>query len=165
MAARPAVLAPLRHRSFRLLWIGMSTSLLGDGILLVALAWQVYTMFGVPAAMSAVGVALSAPQVATLLFGGVAGDRFDRRRLMLASDAVRGLALAGLAALALTGGLRLWSLLALTAVYGGAAGFFGPSFDALVPALVPAEELVGANAIDQFIRPAAAQIIGPAAGG
>ena len=47
-------LAPLRHRQFRLLWTGMSASLIGDGMLLVALAWQVYDLFGVPAAMSAV---------------------------------------------------------------------------------------------------------------
>ena len=49
----------------------MSTSLIGDGILLVALAWQVYALSGAPAAMSVVGFALSLPQVATLLFGGV----------------------------------------------------------------------------------------------
>ena len=60
-------LTPLRHRQFRLLWTGMSASLIGDGMLLVALAWQVYDLFGVPAAMSAVGVALSLPQVVTLL--------------------------------------------------------------------------------------------------
>ena len=48
-------LAPLRHRDFRLLWAGMSTSLIGNGILLVALAWQVYDLSGLPAAMSAVG--------------------------------------------------------------------------------------------------------------
>ena len=82
-------LAPLRHREFRLLWTGMSTSLIGNGILLVALAWQVYELSGVPAAMSAVGVALSLPQVVTLLIGGVVSDRFDPRRVMLVSDLVR----------------------------------------------------------------------------
>src|ERR1044072_2205884 len=99
-------LAPLRNREFRLLWTGMTTSLIGNGILLVALAWQGYdpsglpaamprargapspslmgagpvlvarawrvsAVSGFPAAMSAVGVALSLPQVVTLLIGGV----------------------------------------------------------------------------------------------
>jgi MFS family permease len=159
-------LAPLKHRQFRLLWTGMSASLIGDGMLLVALAWQVYDLFGVPAAMSAVGVALSLPQVATLLLGGVVSDRFDPRRVMLVSDVVRGVVMATMAALVLTGHLSsLWMLLALTAVYGAAAGFFGPAFDALVPQLVPADDLVAANALDQFVRPAGLQIAGPALGG
>src|ERR1700755_3119741 len=109
----------------------MSGSLIGDGMLLVALAWQVYDLFGVPAAMSAVGVALSLPQVATLLLGGVISDRFDPRRVMLVSDVVRGAVMAVLAVLSLTGTLSsLWMLLVLTAIYGAAAGFFGPALAA-----------------------------------
>jgi MFS family permease len=113
-----------------------------------------------------VGVALSLPQVVTLLLGGVISDRFDPRRVMLASDLIRGLVMAGLAALSLTGTLSsLWMLLGLTAVYGAAAGFFGPAFDALVPQLVPEEDLVAANSLDQFVRPAGLQIFGPMLGG
>jgi MFS family permease len=155
----------LRHRQFRLLWTGMSASLVGDGILLVALAWQVYDLFGVPAAMSAVGVALSVPQIVTLLFGGVISDRYDPRRIMLVSDTIRGLVMAGLAALSLSGSLTLPLMLVLIGFYGAAAGFFGPAFDSLVPRLVPAPELVAANALDQFVRPAGLQILGPLLGG
>jgi MFS family permease len=159
-------LAPLGNHQFRLLWTGMSASLIGDGVLLVALAWHVYDLFGAPAAMSAVGVALSLPQVATLLLGGVISDRFDPRRVMLASDLVRGVVMATLAALSLTGRLSsLAVLLGLVAVYGAAAGFFGPAFDALVPQIVPADDLVAANALDQFVRPAGLQIFGPMLGG
>lgn len=159
-------LAPLRHRQFRLLWTGMSASLVGDGMLLVALAWFVYDHFGLPSAMSAVGVALSLPQVATLLFGGVISDRFDPRRVMLVSDLVRGAVMAGVAALAISGTLTsLWTLLGLIVVYGAAAGFFGPAFDALVPRIVPESDLVAANSLDQFVRPAGLQIFGPMLGG
>jgi MFS family permease len=158
-------LAPLRNREFRLLWTGMSTSLIGNGMLLVALAWQVYDLSGLPAAMSAVGVALSLPQVVTLLLGGVVSDRFDPRRVMVVSDLVRGVIMSILAALSITGNLRLWEIMALTAVYGAAAGFFGPAFDALVPRLVAEPDLVAANALDQFIRPAGMQIFGPMLGG
>jgi Transmembrane secretion effector len=159
------LLGPLRQRPFRLLWTGMAVSLVGDGVLLVALAWQVCTLSGVPAAMSAVGVALTAPQVATLLMGGVVSDRFEARRVMAASDLVRGGCLALLAVLGISGHLRLWHLLALAAIYGAASGFFGPAFDVLVPRLTPAADLVQANALDQFARPVAAQIVGPAVGG
>ena len=158
-------LAPLRHREFRLLWAGMSTSLIGNGILLVALAWQVYELAGTPAAMSAVGVALSMPQVVTLLVGGVVSDRFDPRRVMVVSDLVRCAVMATLAWLSISHMLRLWEIMALTALYGAAAGFFGPAFDALVPRLLAEPDLVAANALDQFIRPAGMQIIGPALGG
>jgi hypothetical protein len=155
-------LAPLRHRQFRLLWTGMSASLVGDGVLLVALAWQVYDLYGAPAAMSAVGVALSLPQVATLLFGGVVSDRFDPRKVMLASDLVRLATMSTLAVLALTGSLTsLWPILVIAAVHGAAAGFFGPSFDATVPRVVPADDLIAANSLDQFVRPAGMQIFGP----
>ncbi|MCO8275001.1 MFS transporter [Actinoplanes sp. TRM 88003] len=158
----PGPLAPLRHRQFRLLWTGMSASLVGDGVLLVALAWQVYDLYGTPAAMSAVGVALSLPQVVTLLFGGVVSDRFDPRKVMLASDLVRLVTMSTLAVLTLTGSLTaLWPILVIAAVHGAAAGFFGPSFDATVPRVVPAEHLVAANALDQFVRPAGMQIFGP----
>jgi len=158
-------LAPLRNREFRLLWTGMTTSLIGNGILLVALAWQVYDLSGLPAAMSAVGVALSLPQVVTLLVGGVVSDRFDPRHVMLLSDLVRAAVMATLATLSITGAIQLWQIIALTAVYGAAAGFFGPAFDTLVPQIVAEEDLVKANALDQFIRPAGMQIFGPMLGG
>lgn len=143
----------------------MSVSLLGDGVLLVALAWQVYTLSGTPSAMSVVGVALAVPQIALVLVGGVVSDRFDRRKVMLASDLVRGMCLAALALLALTGTLRLWHVICVVAVYGAASGFFPPAFEATVPRLVPKTELVEANALDQFVRPAAVQIGGTALGG
>ncbi|MEU4494012.1 MFS transporter [Streptomyces sp. NBC_00210] len=162
---RVRLLAPLAHRDFRILWIGMSVSLLGDGVLLVALAWQVYTLSGTPSAMSVVGVALAVPQIALVLVGGVVSDRFDRRKVMLASDLVRGMCLAALALLALTGTLRLWHVICVVAVYGAASGFFPPAFEATVPRLVPKTELVEANALDQFVRPAAVQIGGTALGG
>jgi MFS family permease len=159
------LLTPLRHREFRLLWTGMSTSLVGNGILLVTLAWQVYDLSNVPAAMSAVGVALSLPQVVTLLVGGVVSDRFDPRKVMLISDLVRLVVLATLAALTITHTVQLWQIIALTAGYGAAAGFFGPAFDAVVPQLVAESDLVAANALDQFVRPAGLQILGPMVGG
>jgi MFS family permease len=166
-APAPAVrlLAPLRLREFRLLWTGMSLSLLGDGVLLVALAWQAYAISNSPSSMALVGVCLTIPQIALVLVGGIAADRFERRTVMLAADLVRGLCLAVLAALTLGGGVQLWHLAAFAAVYGAASGFFVPAFDALVPEIVPEDRLAEANALDQFVRPAALWLFGPALGG
>lgn len=159
------VLAPLKERNFALLWTGMAVSLMGDGVLLVALAWQVYELSNSPAAMAVVGVAMTVPHVALLLLGGVASDRFDRRRVMIASDAVRGTAVGLLGLLAVTGTLRLWQIFPIVAVYGAATAFFGPAFDALVPDVVSDDQLTQANAVEQFARPAAHSLAGPALGG
>ena len=84
------LLTPLRHRDFRRLWSGMTISLVGDGAFLVALAWEVYALSNAPTALSLVGIAMTVPTIVLLLVGGVVSDRFDRRRVMLAADAVRG---------------------------------------------------------------------------
>jgi MFS family permease len=163
--ARAGLLAPLRHRDFRLLWSGMCISLLGDGAFLVALAWQVYLLSDTATAMSLVGIAMTVPTIVFLLVGGVASDRLDRRRIMLAADLVRCAAVGALAALSLAGALELWHIVVVVVFYGSGAAFFAPAFDAIVPELLPAERLAQANALDQVVRPIALRLAGPALGG
>jgi MFS family permease len=159
------VLAPLRRRDFRLLWTGMAVSLLGDGVFIVAVAWEAYSISKSPAALAYIGVATSLPQVLLLLLGGAVSDRLSRRAILVWSDLARAVVLAGLSALVATGTPRLYELCLAGAVIGTAAAFASPAFDALVPQLVPEAELIGANAIEQFMRPSAAQLAGPALGG
>src|ERR671931_2641076 len=163
--ARVVTLAPLRHRDFRLLWAGMTISLLGDGVFLVAVAWEAYVLWNAPAALSIVGIGMTVPMIAFLLPGGVLTDRVDRRRVMLGADAVRAAAVALLAALALAGALHFWELVALVSVYSVGSAFFTPAFDAIVPDLLPARELAAANSLDQFVRPVALRLAGPDLGG
>ena len=165
MRASRRVLAPFKERNFALLWTGMTVSLIGDGVLLVALAWKVYELSNKPSSMAVVGLAMTLPHVALLLLGGVVSDRFDRRRVMIASDAIRGTAIGVLGLLAVTDRLQLWHVFVLVAVYGAGTAFFGPAFDALVPDIVHDDNLVQANAIEQFARPAAHGLAGPALGG
>ncbi len=143
----------------------MTASLIGDGIFLVSLAWQVYELSNAPTALSIVGVAMTVPQIVFLLVGGVVSDRFDRRRVMIAADALRAVSVATLGVLSITGNLELWHILIVAASFGAGTAFFGPAFDAIVPQLVPSADLNQANSLDQFIRPAAARMIGPALGG
>ncbi|TML69617.1 MAG: MFS transporter [Actinobacteria bacterium] len=159
------LLIPLRHAHFRLLWAGMTVSLLGDGIFLVALAWQAYQLWNAPAALSVVGIGMTVPTVVFLLPAGVISDRFDRRTVMLAADLFRLVAIALLSVLAITHTLRLWELVALVAVYGIGTAFFTPAFEAMVPTLLPREDLAAANSLDQFVRPIAGRLAGPAIGG
>jgi MFS family permease len=163
--SRVNLFAPLRIRDFRLLWIGMTVSLAGDGIFLVAMAWQAYDLWNAPAALSLIGIAMTVPMIAFLLPAGVLSDRLDRRLLMLCADAGRAAALAALAALALTGRLTFWELAVIVAVYSIGTAFFTPAFEAIVPDIVPAAELPSANSLDQFVRPIALRLAGPALGG
>jgi MFS family permease len=157
--------SPLRHRDFRVLWAGMAVSLLGDGIFLIAVAWEAYSLWNAPMALALVGIGMTVPTIVFLVPGGVVSDRLDRRLVMLAADVVRAVAVGVLAVLALTGSLRFWELVALVAVYGAASAFFIPAFDAIVPDLLPPEDLPAANSLDQFVRPIALRLAGPALGG
>jgi MFS family permease len=163
--ARAGLLSPLRHRDFRVLWAGMAVSLLGDGIFLIAIAWETYALWNAPAALSIVGIAMTVPMVVFLLVGGVFSDRHDRRRLMLAADAVRAVAVACLAVLVFAGALQLWELVVLVALYGAGTAFFTPAFEAIVPELLPTQDLAAANSLDQFVRPIALRLAGPLLGG
>jgi MFS family permease len=163
--ARAGLLEPLRHRDFRLLMGGTGVSLLGDGMFIVALAWQVYAVSNAPSALASVGIAMTVPTITCLLLGGAVSDRFNRRRVMVVADCVRASALGALAVLSVTGALALWQLLVIGAVYGAATAFFDPASDALVPELLPAELLAQANSFDQLIRPVALRLAGPALGG
>jgi MFS family permease len=143
----------------------MTVSLFGDGIYFVAIAWQVYELSNAPTALSVVGVAWTLPQVLFLLLSGVISDRFDRRRVMILADVVRGVAIAVIGVLAVTEQLELWHLLVIVAFYGAGEALFWPSFTAVVPDIVPSNLLVEANSLDVFVRTMTARMVGPAVGG
>ncbi|MGH8932879.1 MAG: MFS transporter, partial [Egibacteraceae bacterium] len=162
----PGVLMPLRHRDYRLLASGSLVSMLGDGFFHVALAFQVYAITrNSTSAMSAVGIAWSGSAVATYLLGGWAGDRFERRRIMITADIVRAVALGLIGVLALSGSLELWHLLVLGVVVGSGNAFFNPAANAIVPDLLPSEDLPQANAFWHVGAPTMQRFAGPALGG
>lgn len=163
--ARLALLTPLKQRDFALLWVGMTVSLLGDGVYLVAIAWQVYDLTDSPAALSLVGLAWSLGMVGFLLVGGAVADRVDRRLQMVLADTLRGVAVLGAGLLVVTGVVEVWHLVVLSAVFGVGEAFFSPAFTALIPQLVPPADLVQANAVQEVLRPATQRLAGPALGG
>jgi MFS family permease len=162
---RIQILRPLRERDFAIFWLGWTVSLVGDGFFMVAIAWQAYDLWNSPTALALVGVAETIPTVAFVLVGGVVSDRFERRKVLIASSAVRGACVAALGVLAVTGRIELWHLIAISAVFGAGQAFQGPAAGAIVPDLVPRHLLVQANSLSQFVRQAAFAFIGPAVGG
>jgi MFS family permease len=163
--SRVNLLAPLRHRNVRLLWAGMTISLIGDGIFLVAMAWQAYEIWNAPVALSLIGIGMTIPMIAFLLPAGILSDRLDRRRLMLCADTARAFVIGALAVMSATGHLGFWGLLIIVAVYGVASAFFTPAFEAIVPDIVGVDDLPAMNSLDQLVRPVAFRLLGPALGG
>ena len=159
------MLRALRGRDFRLLWIGQSVSLIGDGIYLVAIAWLVYDISNEPGALALVGLAWTLPQVGVLLLAGVGSDRFERRLLLVLADLIRFAAIGSIAVLSLAGVIELWHVVVLVVFYGVGQALFQPAFAAIVPDVVPREQLLQANALREVMEPLGMRFGGPALGG
>jgi MFS family permease len=165
MIDRLGILRPLRERDFALFWVGWTVSLVGDGFFLVAIAWQVFDLWNSPTALALVGVAETAPLVALVLVGGVVTDRFERRKVLIFSSALRGVCVSALGLLAVTGSIELWHIYLITVFFGAGQAFQGPAAGAIVPDLVPKHLLVEANSLSQTVRQLAFAFVGPAVGG
>ena len=162
---RVGVLRPLQHRDFRLLWIGQTVSMIGDGIYLLSVAWYVYNdLQASPTVFAFVGVAWSAPQVLLLMATGALSDRMDRRHLMIVGDLLRLVAIAAIGTLIIVDRMTAPLLIALVIPYGAGQAIFGPAFSSIVPMIVPDEHLVQANSIASTVRPLAWMVIGPVIG-
>ncbi len=151
----------LRHRDFRLLWLANSASVVGDRIVMVALALFVIELTGSATDLGLVLAAYGLPFVALLLVGGVVADRLERHRLAVATDIVRCALHSTLAVLILTGEVRIWHLVAIGVVFGSAEAFYRPAVTALLPQTVPEDEIQDANAVTMMFENVAL-VAGPA---
>ncbi|MBS2539273.1 MFS transporter [Catenulispora sp. NF23] len=161
---KPPESRPLRHRDFRLLAGGQLASSLGDAFYAVALPWYVLVGHGGSLMLSTVLFAYGVPRTALLLVGGQASDRWRPWTVMLGADAVRAVAVAGLAVTAALGPVQLWILVPIAAAIGAGEGIFLPGSFAIVPALLPDAGLQAGNALLSGGTQAAA-LVGPALGG
>lgn len=138
-------------------------SLIGDGVVPVALAFAVLDLTGSATDLGIVLAAGTLALVCSLLFGGVLADRAGRRRVMIAADLVRMLGQVAVGVLLVTGHAGVPALAASQALVGAATGFFNPASSGLMPT-VAGEHLQQANAL-RGMAMAAGNIGGPALGG
>jgi hypothetical protein len=137
----------LGHRDFRFLWLAQSSSVIGDYLVLVALALFVIARTGSATDLGLVLAAKALPLVVFLLVGGVWADRLPRHRVMIATDLVR-FALHGLlAVLIFLGRIPIWQLVVIEILFGSAEAFFRPAADGLLPQTVPEEDIQPARAV------------------
>jgi MFS family permease len=161
----PRPLRPFRHREYRLLVTSMAASLFASGLWLVAIVYQVIAFGGGPTELSVVATASAVGMLLSVLVGGVAADRLPKRAVLLGVEGVRVVSAATAGVLAVTGTLQLWQLAVIAFVLGMAEAFFFPAYSAILPTLLPADELLAANGVEGTLRPVAQQALGPAIAG
>ena len=154
----------LVHRDYRRLIASQLLSLTGSQMQVVAINWHVYLLTKSPLALGFVGLTRVLPIVGFSLWGGLVADRSDRRRVMIATQASMTAVALALAAATWFGRETLWLLYVLNALGAAATAFDGPSRQALIPRLVPTEDLPGALSLNLSVFQAAL-IGGPALSG
>ena len=159
--------AALRHRNFRLLWIGLLISFSGSLMQSAAILWHVSLL--VPddkraLALGMVGLVRVVPVIVFSLLSGVAADVYDRRKLMLVTQTGMAILAAALAALTWRGLYSVWPVYAISAASSAAGAFDMPARQALTPNLVPREDLPNALTLNTIMFQVAA-VAGPAMGG
>jgi len=167
LRALPPAVAVLRHRNFRLIWIGLLLSFTGSFMQNAALLWNVSLL--VPAdrkglALGIVGLVRVVPIVIFSMISGVVADASDRRKLMLLTQSGSAVVALGLAWLAFSGNTSVWPVYALAALSSAVGAFDLPARQSLVPNLVPRQDLPNAISVNAIMQQTS-QVLGPALGG
>ena len=157
----------LKHRDFTLLWIGQLLSFSGSRMQTAAILWHV-SLLADPSrkglALGLVGAAQVVPIIVFAMLSGVVADALDRRKVMLVTQTVLAVFAATLAVLTFGGLSSLWPIYLLAALSSAAASFDGPARQALIPSLVPREDLSSAISLNTLMFQIAS-VVGPTLAG
>ncbi|MFE5509121.1 MFS transporter [Streptomyces sp. NPDC056529] len=160
-----ADLTPLRTSAdYRRLWFGNTVSWVGQGMTALAVSLQVYDITGSPFSVGLVGLFSLVPLVVFGLYGGAIADTVDRRKLGLASAAGSAVLSVALAGAAFAGFHRVWFLYAIVALQAVCAALNSPARSAMIPRLLPPEQLRAANALNSMVM-TFGTLVGPSLGG
>ena len=154
----------MRHPNYRRYWFGQIGSLVGTWMQSVALPWLVLDLGGSPLELGLVMAFLFGPSMVIAPLGGVLADRVDKRRTLLAVNAVAMVQASALFVLAVTGTVEIWHVYALALLAGTASAIEMPVRQAFVADLVPREDLVNAIALSSTSFNLS-RVIGPAIAG
>jgi len=159
------VLAPFRNREYRFLITAVALSIFAEGMWAVVMALQVIALDNDPTSLSLVATCLAAGLVAFVLVGGIAADRINQRSIIIVVEAVNLIAVSTVAVLSSIGALQIWHMAVAAAVLGIAAAFFFPAYSAILPRILPADQLLAANGVEGVVRPVFQRAVGPALAG
>lgn len=161
---RPTAWAPLRHKGFAVLWSAAVLSNIGTWMHEIAAGWLMADLNPSPQAVSLIQAAATLPMFLFGLLAGTVADAFDRRRILLLVNALMGATALAMSIAVHRGQLGPWGLVAFTFLLATGAAFIAPAWQAIVPSLVPREQLqaaVGLNSMGINISRA----VGPALAG
>ncbi len=142
----PSAWALLAKRDFRRVYLAVAVSELGDALHYIALMWIALEKGGALGVI-AVRLADSVPAIVFGFHGGLAADRWSRKRLMIGADLVRAVVLLPVAAAGLAGRLSLWELVVAAFVLEAATSYFAPAYGAVLPQVVDRENVLAANGL------------------
>jgi MFS family permease len=151
----------LRQPDFRYLFLGQSASVIGDRVVVVAIALYVTQTTGSATDLGVILGCQAAPLIALLLLGGVWADRLPRHRIMVVTDLVRAALHTTLAILIFAGGASVLELALIEAAFGAAQAFFQPAYTGLIPQTVPDPLIQEARALTESMGNLAF-MVGPA---
>lgn len=158
------VFGPLKHRNFRLLLTGWVLGSTAAWVYQVVSMWLIFELTNSPLMLGFTGLFISIPFILTSLYAGVLSDYMDRRKVLLISQGLLTALATVPAVLAALDVIQVWHLYALSFTYAVLGGFDSPARQALVPLLVPQEQLMSATAMTSGVHRVTA-LFGPALGG
>jgi MFS family permease len=164
LSSSNSAFAALRHRDFRLLWMGQIVSVTGSQMQWVAINWHVYLLTKSPFALGLVGLFRGVPIILCSLAGGVVADAVDRKRLMIVTQVIMLVSAALLTVGTLTGMESVWPIYILSGFASAATAFDTPARQSLMPTLVPPEDFSNAVSLGVLVFNVAT-IGGPAIAG
>lgn len=160
----PTALQSLRHRNYLLLWIGTLVSNSGDWMDQIALNWLVYQLSGSAVQLAFLNLARLSPIFVFTLVGGVVADRWERRKLLFATQFVAMVLALVLATLTITGLVQIWMVILIAVGRGVVLSFNQPARQSLISELVPREDLKNAIALNSATLNLT-RVLGPTVGG
>lgn len=161
---RGSVFSAFRHRNYRLYWAGMILSVTAQNMEFVALSWLVLSLTDSPLNIGLTALTNAVPVMALNLLGGAIADRVNRRRLLVIVQAIAAGLYLVLAALILTGAIQFWQVLIFAFAMGSARAFDGPTRMAMLPQLLPREDIPSAVALVNVVWNLP-RMVGPAIAG
>lgn len=159
------LIKPFAIRDYALLASALVLSTFAAGMWTVAMVYQVRRLDGGPVELSMVATVNAVGLLCFVLFGGIMADRHSCRRIVVLVESFSFVLMTLTAVLAISGALELWHLMLAGFFVGAGSAFFYPAYSALLPKMLPSDQLLAANGLEGTVRPVVHTALGPMAAG